>query len=119
MDVARFVADWIAHWNAKDHEAVLAYYAEDAVFHSPKAVGLVGTGAVHGKAALRTYWSTAVQRIARIHFTLLHHAWDPERRELFIVYVAELNDQKTRACERLRFVGDHVVEGEGLYGAPL
>lgn len=119
MEIERFVGDWIASWNAKDYEAVLAHYHDAAVFHSPKANLLVGSGTLHGKAALRAYWQIAVARIARIRFTLDHHAYDPSRQELFIVYLAELDRTKTRACERLRFVDGKVMEGEGLYGAEL
>ena len=61
----------------------------------------------------------AAQRIERLNFTLIHFAWDERRSELFISYVAELNADRVRACERLRFAGHHVIEGEGLYGAAL
>jgi hypothetical protein len=38
---------------------------------------------------------------------------------LFILYTAELNADRTRACERLRLVDRMAVEGEALYGAPV
>ena len=44
--------------------------------------------------------------------------WDSERSELAIVYDAEINGQKSRACEFLRLGGDgRAEEGEAMYGA--
>ena len=61
-----------------------------------------------------------MSRIETIHFTLDHTAWDPERLELLIVYDAEINGQRNRACELMRFDDTgRVVEGEAMYGAAL
>jgi hypothetical protein len=35
------------------------------------------------------------------------------------VYVAHLNGEVVRACERLRFEGGLVSDAEALYGAPV
>jgi ketosteroid isomerase-like protein len=111
-------AQWIARWNARDVEGVLAAFADDVVFHSPKAQDIVGTGKIVGKAALRAYWTKALEHNRELHFELDHAAYDLAKNELFIVYVATLNGRRTRACERLRFADGLVVDGEGFYGAP-
>lgn len=118
--VAAFVEDWISAWNALDLEGVLAHFAEDARFSSPKAQASVGTGTVEGKAALRDYWAGRIAVISDLRFTLDHALWDDVRSELLIVYTATINDQTTRASERFQFGEDGLaVEGEAMYGIAL
>jgi len=115
-----FARRWTAAWSTKDVEAVLEHFAEDARFTSPKAALTVGSATVEGKDALRAYWTAAVARIETMHFTFDRAVWDPARRELVVVYDSEINGQKNRACEFMRFDDTgHVLEGEAMYGALL
>lgn len=72
-DPARFASEWIEHWNARDIEAVLAHYADDVVFTSPTARRVVpeSNGTVTGKAALRAYWTRALERNLDLNFSLI------------------------------------------------
>jgi ketosteroid isomerase-like protein len=72
-DPAEFAARWIAAWNARDIEAVLADYAEDVVFSSPTAARFVpdSGGVVRGKDTLRRYWTLALEANPGLHFELL------------------------------------------------
>ena len=113
-----FAREWIATWNAKDVEGILSHFGQDVRFTSPKAAQRVGTATVTGKEALAAYWGAAAAAITSIRFTLDRVLLDTERRELVIVYDAEINGQRNRACEFLRFNDDgQVVEGEAMYGA--
>ena len=69
----RFAAQWISLWNARDAEAVLAQYADDVVFTSPRALKVVpeSGGTVRGKDALRRYWTLALEGNPDLHFELL------------------------------------------------
>lgn len=108
---------WIESWNARDLEAVLTHFDDDVRFTSPKAVTLVGTATVKGKAALRDYWQTALSRIDALRFTLDRVLWDPERRTMTIVYDREVNGQRDRACEFLRLgESGKAIEAEAMYG---
>ncbi len=118
MDAQSIAEKWIAQWNARDVEGVLSKFADDVVFRSQKAQDIVGTGEIRGKDALRAYWNKALERVGDLRFDLDHAAFDETREELFIVYVASLGGKKSRACERLRFEGGRVIDGEALYGAP-
>lgn len=62
--------DWYAAWNAHDLERVLAHYADDIRFYSPFAAALVpgSNGLVEGKAALRSYFSTALAKYPDLKF---------------------------------------------------
>jgi len=119
MDSA-FVRNWIENWNQRNLESILACFATDVEFTSPKALQFAGSATLRGKDALRAYWTSALQRIHDLHFVLDHWVWDSNRRELLILYIARLNGVRTRACEILRFRTDGLIDsGEGMYGAPV
>lgn len=67
-----FAAEWIAAWNARDLDRVLAHYSEDFEMASPLIAQIVGepSGQLRGKPAIRAYWSKALERIPVLHFEL-------------------------------------------------
>ena len=69
----RFAHDWIAAWNSHDLGRILAHYAEDFEFASPKIVELMGesSGRLCGKRAIRPYWAKALARTPDLKFELL------------------------------------------------
>ena len=118
--VAMFTNAWIRDWNGRDLDAILAHYADDVEFRSPTAAAVVGLSTIGGKAALAAYWRAALARHSALHFALDRFVWDAEAAELVIVYIAELNGQRRRACESFRFgPSGLVVAGEAMYGAEL
>jgi hypothetical protein len=66
-----FAADWIAVWNRRDLDAILAHYADDVVFHSPRIALVMGEAVdlVAGKPALARYWGKALAESSDLHFT--------------------------------------------------
>jgi hypothetical protein len=115
-----FARTWIATWNSRDLEKMLGFFADDVVFTSPKASERVGRPTVHGKAALRAYWSLALAQQPALHFVLDRALWDTQRRELAIVYTGHRDGQRHRSCEILRFgAAGLIVAGEAMYGALL
>jgi hypothetical protein len=74
QQAARTFADrWIALWNSRDLDGVLALFADHVVFSSPTAARLShgSDGVVRGKDALRAYWAHALSRNPELHFHLL------------------------------------------------
>lgn len=119
-DACRFTARWIDAWNAFDVEGVLALFADGAIFSSPKAAVLTGSGLVRGKDALRAYWGTARSRIRSLRFSLDRFTFDPTTGEVVIVYEASIDGERKRACELFRFDEDgKVASGEAMYGVTL
>ncbi len=113
-----FAHHWIAAWNTRNLEAVLALFAGDTRFTSPKAQALMGTTTLNGKDALRRYWSLALQRIEQLEFTFEDLSWDATTNQLSVRYVAQLNAQRHRALELWRFGQDGlIVAGEAFYGS--
>lgn len=113
----QFARDWVAAWNRRDVEAVLAHFAEDAVFISPKAERIVGNARIQGKAALRSYWQAALAQITSLHFTLDVASWSPRSETLTVRYQAALGGAVVRAAEVMQFRNGSVVQGEAFYGA--
>jgi len=115
-----FARAWVDAWNRRDLEAVLAHYAEDASFLSPRAKAATGNALVQGKPALRAYWSMAPVRFPDLHFTLDRALWDPAARALTVLYVSRRSGTAQRAAEIMRFGNDGLIEfGEALYGAEV
>ena len=52
-----FAESWIAAWNRRDVDAVLAHYSEEAQFVSPVARNLVGRPTLRNKQELEDYWA--------------------------------------------------------------
>ena len=71
-EARQFAGEWIAAWNNRDLDAILAHYAEDVEFVSPFAVRLLGdpTGTVRGKAALRAYFGRAFEAYPDLTFEM-------------------------------------------------
>jgi acyl-CoA thioesterase FadM/ketosteroid isomerase-like protein len=114
----KLARDWVDAWNRRDVESVLAHFAEDAVFVSPKAQRFVGTPRIVGKSALRAYWQTALSQLTTLEFTLDTALWSPRTETLTVLYQAALGGlPATRAAEIMRFRAGHIVHGEALYGA--
>ncbi len=94
------------------------HYAEEAQFVSPVAGNLMGRTILRNKKEIENYWRAALARISTLVFKLDHAAWDEKRRELNVLYEANLNGERKRACEIMQFdaLGQQ-IKGEALYGA--
>ena len=119
-DMMSFAEAWIANWNRRDIEAVLAHFDDKAEFVSPVASKFVGREMLRNKHEIRDYWRAALDRISILEFRLDHASWDERRRELNVVYEANLNGERKRACELMQFdESGRQIRGEALYGAIL
>jgi len=74
-EALRYATEWAGNWNARDLEAVLAHFDHDAVLSSPKAVPAVGVPTERGRAALLEYWTTALQGIRSLRFSVRRIIW--------------------------------------------
>lgn len=111
-----FARSWIDAWNRRDVEAVLAHYADDATFVSPRAERITGSPVVEGKSALRAYWQAALQQ-HKLEFSLDRALWSARAETLSVCYRAAFNDEPpNRASEVMRFRGSSIVHGEAFYG---
>ncbi|WP_380284403.1 nuclear transport factor 2 family protein [Kitasatospora purpeofusca] len=109
----RFAEEWVAVWNARDLEGVLAHYTDDVVFVSPRVVRFLGepSGEVRGKDALRAYWTKALALLPDLHFTL-----DSVRVSVDTIVIDYRNERGVAVAEALTFRDGLVCRGFGAYG---
>ncbi len=101
--------DWVAAWNARDLDRVLAMYDEAAEMSSDRipAMGFGATGTVRGKDTLRAYWSKALGLLPDLHFTLIDLFVSPDS-----VVVFYANERGKKICEYLRVnAAGKIVQG--------
>jgi ketosteroid isomerase-like protein len=112
LDAVTFSAQWVGAWNAHDVELVLEHFHEDVVFTSPVAAEILPdtAGIVHGKPALRYYWTQALRQIPNLRFVV-----EDVYQGVDTIAIVYRNQADARVCEVLRFNGDVVVEGHGTY----
>jgi len=113
---ARELADeWIAAWNSNDLEQIFGHYTDDFVMRSPLIAqrGFAPSGALHGKDAIRPYWTAGLQANPPIRFELvavyagvnqvaIHYK---SVARTYVVEVLELDDDRK------------IVSGSACYGA--
>lgn len=115
-DLNALAHEWVAAWNARDLERVLALYAADASMASPyiAAMGLSETGRLHGKAALRGYWGKALPNHPNLHFDLKGVFVGPDS-----VVIRYRNERGAEVCEYLRVdARGKIVEGAAHHMPP-
>ncbi len=113
IDAATFSQEWARDWNNHDVDAVLEHFHDDVVFTSPVAAQMYPetAGAIRGKAALRRYWSGALQRMPDLHFVV-----EDVYRGIDTIVINYRNQIGGLVNEVLRFDHDGlVIEGHGTY----
>jgi steroid delta-isomerase len=108
--------EWIAAWNRRDLAAVLAAFAPQATFRSPRARTITGSAFLEGKDAIRDYWERSLAQLHQLKFTLIDTICDEPGQRMVVLYDAELNGRPRRACEFFTFDCDHKISAEALYG---
>jgi ketosteroid isomerase-like protein len=98
-ELAALGREWVAAWNSRDLERVLAFYSDDAEMTSVRIPEFVGepSGTLHGKNALRAYWGKGLPLIPNLHFTLIDTYVSPD--SVVVFYQNELGG---KICEYLR-----------------
>jgi 8-oxo-dGTP diphosphatase len=84
---------WLAAFNRRDLDALLALYAEDAVHFSPKLLAQrpETKGCVTGKSALRQWWQDCFDRLPSLHYV---ERWVTADQDcVFVEYLRECYGQ--------------------------
>ena len=111
----RFAHEWIEAWNAHDLARILAHYADDFEFSSPRIVELMGVaaGRLKGKDAIRPYWAKALARTPNLKFEL--HAVLTGIDSLVLYYE---NATGRIAAEVFEFEADGLVRRSSAHYGP-
>ncbi len=67
-----FAAEWIAAWNSRNLDRVLAHYTDDFEFSSPFIFKVVGepSSILRGKQVVGAYWAKALAGLPNLVLTL-------------------------------------------------
>jgi hypothetical protein len=107
-------------WESSRYRCRARTFGFEAEFVSPAADKFVGRPVLRNKKEIENYWRTALSHISTLQFKLDHASWDERRRELNVVYEANLNGERKRACEIMHFDPQgRQIRGEALYGAAV
>jgi hypothetical protein len=105
-DPKSYADEWVRAWNTHDVEAVLDHFRDDVVFTSPVPARVVpeSGGVVHGKAALRDFWTGALGQQPDLQFDVI----GVYRGESTLV-INDRNHRGQLVNEVLTFDGDGLV----------
>src|SRR4051812_9674628 len=110
---------WIRAWNTHDLEAVLATYDDEIVLRSSRASTWDPTnkdGAIRGKAALRAYFATALERFPELEMSILGIYVGQGERMVLEYLNRPVPGTEIYVLERTRFANRLAVEVDAAYG---
>src|SRR5258708_23468429 len=92
-----FASEWIAAWNSRSLDRVLAHYTHDFEFSSPFIIKVVGepSGILRGKQAVGAYWAKA---LAGVPHLMLSPPPDALGRNTILLYSPRNQCPPSPAC---------------------
>ena len=112
----RWAELWLSCWNEGDYETLFALYRDTSRFGSRSDE----SGVAHAKKveALKRHWGALPFGIHSVRGDLERVAWDPETREMTIVYATDLGGTLLFGCDLVTLDTDgRIVLGEPCVGA--
>ena len=112
----RWAELWLSCWNEGDYETLLALYRNTNRFGSRSdESGLAHANKIE---ALKRHWAALPFGIHSVRGELERVAWDPETRELTVVYTTDLAGTRLHGCDLVTLDTDgRIVLGEPCVGS--
>ena len=113
----RWAELWLSCWNDADFDTLLAMHRDDARFGVWDA-GTAG-GARSGRIeAMKRHWAAVPFGLHSVPVELDEIAWDPESREITVMYVADFAGLRVRGCDLVSLdTTGRVIAGEVCVGS--
>ena len=111
----RWAELWVSCWNEGDYETLLALYRDTSRFGTRSDESILA----HDNTieALKRHWAAVPFGIHSVRGELERVSWDPETRELTIVYVTDLGGTRLYGCDLVTLDNDgRVVLGQPCVG---
>ena len=112
----RWAELWMSCWNDQDYDTLLAMHREDARFGvwSADAAG----SRLDRKEAMKRHWTAVPFGLHSVPAEIDEVAWDPESREITVVYVADFEFSRVRGCDLVMLdATGRVIAGETCVGS--
>jgi hypothetical protein len=111
----RWAELWLSCWNEGDYETLLALSRDTSRFGTRSDESVLA----HDNTieALKRHWAAVPFGIHSVRGELERVSWDPETRELTIVYMTDLGGTRLYGCDLVTLDADgRVVLGEPCVG---
>ncbi|MBX7107685.1 MAG: nuclear transport factor 2 family protein [Chitinophagales bacterium] len=113
--LSHIAQQWFHAFNSHDLEALLALYADDAEHYSPKLKlrQPATQGWIKGKAALRTWWQDAFQRLPTLQYELLKLTANEHR--VFMEYIRHVKGEEDLPVGEVLEIRNHLIVSSRVY----
>jgi len=108
---------WLKAFNEHNLENLLALYDDDAIHYSPKLKILMPEtlGLISGKAALRSWWADAFDRLPNLAY--LEISLTADEHKVFMEYLRVVpGEQEMNVAELLVIEDGHIVSSRVYHG---
>jgi hypothetical protein len=113
----RWAELWLSCWNDGDFDTLLAMHRDDARFGEWSASASAGPR-LDRREAMKRHWAAVPFGLHSVPAELDEIAWDPESREITVVYVADFDFSRVRGCDLITLdVTGRIVAGEPCVGS--
>ena len=111
----RWAELWLSCWNDADFDTLLAMHRDDTRF----GVWDAGAGPrLDRKEAMKRHWGAVPFGLHSVPVEFDEVAWDPESREITVVYVADFAGTLMRGCDLVQLdATGRVIAGEPCVGS--
>src|SRR5262245_1547162 len=110
----RWAELWLSCWNEGDYDTLLALYKNTARFERTRGRNDPGSWHADKVEGLKRHWAALPFGIHSLRGELERVAWDPETRELTIVYLTNIDGTRLHGCDLVTLD----PEGRVLLGEP-
>ena len=113
----RWAELWLSCWNDGDFDTLLAMHRDDARFGVWSDDG-GAQSRLDRKEAMRRHWAAVSFGLHSVPVELDEVAWDPESREITVVYVADFEFMRVRGCDLVTLdASGRIIAGEPCVGS--
>jgi hypothetical protein len=111
----RWAELWVSCWNEGDFDTLLALYKDTARFERRSNGGAAShDGTIE---AFKRHWAAVSFGIHSVRGDLERVSWDPDTRELTIVYASDVGGTQLHGCDLITLDADgRVLLGESCVG---
>jgi SnoaL-like domain len=113
----RWAELWLSCWNDGDFDTLLAMHRDDFRFGGPEMTRATGVR-IDRKEAMKRHWAAVPYGLHSGPVEFDEIAWDPEAREITVVYVADFDHTRMRGCDLVTLdATGRVIAGEPCLGS--
>ena len=113
----RWAELWLSCWNDGDFDTLLAMHRDDVRFGGSETNGATDVR-IDRKEAMKRHWAAVPYGLHSVPIEFDEIAWDPESREITVVYVADFDYLRVRGCDLVTLdATGRVIAGEPCVGS--